>query len=61
CWVLCYISKVFTAGMQSTQRVEGQNTIIKNLVNGSTSLINLARHINKQINCASTYIQYKNW
>ncbi|CAG8856024.1 30465_t:CDS:1, partial [Gigaspora margarita] len=32
-WALCYVSKVFTAGMQSTQRVEGQNAIIKNSVN----------------------------
>ncbi|KAF0553537.1 protein far1-related sequence 11-like [Gigaspora margarita] len=30
-WAICYIFKVFNAGMQSTQRVEGQNAIIKNL------------------------------
>ncbi|KAF0468347.1 protein far1-related sequence 5-like [Gigaspora margarita] len=35
-WAFCYISRVFTAGMQSTQRVEGQNAIIKSSVNGST-------------------------
>ncbi|CAG8833697.1 10036_t:CDS:2, partial [Gigaspora margarita] len=32
-WALCYTSKIFTAGMQSTQRVESQNSIIKNSVN----------------------------
>ncbi|CAG8693801.1 14858_t:CDS:2 [Gigaspora rosea] len=60
-WALCYTSKVFTAGMQSTQRVEGQNAIIKNSVNGNTSLINLSKHIDEQIGRASTFIQYKNW
>ncbi|CAG8827339.1 25880_t:CDS:1, partial [Dentiscutata erythropus] len=49
-WAYCYVSKYFTAGMQSTQRVEGQNAIIKNSVNSSTSLINLAKHIDEQIN-----------
>ncbi|KAF0559386.1 protein far1-related sequence 11-like isoform x3 [Gigaspora margarita] len=29
-WAYCYVSKYFTARMQSTQRVEGQNAIIKN-------------------------------
>ncbi|CAG8758602.1 44533_t:CDS:2 [Gigaspora margarita] len=47
--------------MQSTQRVEGQNAIIKSSVNGGTSLINLVKHIDEQINRASTLIQYKNW
>ncbi|CAG8625751.1 24141_t:CDS:2, partial [Gigaspora rosea] len=59
-WAYCYVSKYFTAGMQSTQRAEGQNAIIKNSVNSSTSLINLVKHIDEQINRASTHIQYKN-
>ncbi|CAG8798580.1 20611_t:CDS:2, partial [Dentiscutata erythropus] len=42
------INRVFTAKMQSTQCVEGQNAIIKNSVNGNTSLINLAKHIDEQ-------------
>ncbi|CAG8830254.1 3404_t:CDS:1, partial [Gigaspora rosea] len=50
----------FTAGMQSTQRVEGQNAIIKILINSGTPLINLEKHINKQINRVSTLVQYKN-
>ncbi|CAG8812404.1 3476_t:CDS:2, partial [Gigaspora margarita] len=37
------------------------NVLPNNSVNGSTSLINLARHIDEQINRASTYVQYKNW
>ncbi|RIB17725.1 hypothetical protein C2G38_2312652, partial [Gigaspora rosea] len=47
--------------MQSTQRVEGQNGIIKHLVNSNTSLINLVKHIDEQIDRASTFVQYKNW
>ncbi|CAG8776179.1 16239_t:CDS:1, partial [Gigaspora rosea] len=60
-WALCYISRVFTTRMQSTQRIEGQNAIIKSSVNSNTSLINLAKHIDEQISCASTFIQYKHW
>ncbi|CAG8727386.1 3615_t:CDS:2, partial [Gigaspora rosea] len=41
--------------------LEGQNAIIKNSVNSSTSLINLEKHINEQINRASTLVQYKSW
>ncbi|CAG8442453.1 9107_t:CDS:2 [Gigaspora rosea] len=54
-------SRILTAEMQSTQRVEGQNSIIKSSVNSSTSLINLAKHIDEQIDRASTLIQYRNW
>ncbi|CAG8675885.1 19562_t:CDS:2, partial [Gigaspora margarita] len=54
-WALCHTSKIFTAGMQSIQRVEGQNAIIKNSVNSSTTLINLVKYINKQIGRASTF------
>ncbi|CAG8706177.1 17294_t:CDS:2, partial [Gigaspora rosea] len=60
-WALCHTSKIFTAGMQSTQRVEDQNGIIKNSVNSSTTLINLVKYINKQIDRASTFVKYKNW
>ncbi|CAG8791143.1 25378_t:CDS:1, partial [Gigaspora margarita] len=59
-WAICYTSKVFNARMQFIQRVKDQNTIIKNSVNSSTSLINLVKSIDEQIDQASTYIQYKN-
>ncbi|CAG8816256.1 37639_t:CDS:2, partial [Gigaspora margarita] len=59
-WAICYTSKVFNAKMQFIQRVKDQNAIIKNSVNSSTSLINLVKSIDKQIDRASTYIQYKN-
>ncbi|KAF0502488.1 protein far1-related sequence 5-like [Gigaspora margarita] len=44
--------------MQLTQRVEGQNAIIKNLVSGGTFLITLVKHIDEQINRVSTFIQF---
>ncbi|CAG8836371.1 35391_t:CDS:2, partial [Gigaspora margarita] len=49
CWAICYTSKVFNAKIQSTQRVEDQNTIVKNLVNSSAFLINLVKSIDEQI------------
>ncbi|CAG8824480.1 21634_t:CDS:2, partial [Gigaspora margarita] len=52
---------VFTTRIQVTQYVEGQNAIIKSLMNGNILLINLTKHINEQISRASTFIQYKHW
>ena len=40
-WVLCFTHRAFNAGIQSTQRVESYNGIIKNHVNGTTSLMEL--------------------
>ncbi|RIA97513.1 hypothetical protein C1645_813915 [Glomus cerebriforme] len=41
-WARCYIATVFVAGVQSTQCVEGYNSVIKRVVNGSTTLCQLA-------------------
>src|SRR6266498_2125140 len=46
-WVLCFTHRAFNAGVQSTQRVESYNSIIKNNVNGSTSLLELERTIER--------------
>ncbi|CAG8845657.1 24603_t:CDS:2, partial [Gigaspora margarita] len=40
---------------------ERQNGIIKNSVNSSTTLINLVKYIDEQIDRASTFVKYKNW
>ncbi|CAG8753024.1 2622_t:CDS:1, partial [Funneliformis mosseae] len=37
-WVLCFTHRVFNARIQSTQRVESYNNIIKNNVNESSSI-----------------------
>ncbi|CAG8461572.1 9411_t:CDS:2, partial [Ambispora gerdemannii] len=47
--------------MQSTQRVEGQNAIIKNTVNSHTSILELAKKLDDQFKNTSTLIQYRNW
>ena len=40
-WALCFTHRTFNAGIQSTQRIESYNDIIKNNVNGSSSLLEL--------------------
>jgi len=60
-WAFSYISRIFTGGIQSTQRVEGQNAIIKSAINSHTSLLDLFKKIEIQLNRVSTTIQYKNW
>ncbi|CAG8480971.1 12316_t:CDS:2 [Gigaspora rosea] len=48
-------------GMHSTQRVEGQNGIIKSMVNSYTSVLELFKKLDEQFHRASTIIQYRNW
>ncbi|CAG8721215.1 20086_t:CDS:2 [Gigaspora rosea] len=51
-WALCYTSCVFTAGMQTMQRVEGQNAIIKSTVNSHTSVLELFKKLDEQFSHA---------
>jgi hypothetical protein len=44
-WALCHTSRSFNAGIQSTQRVEGYNSLIKRSVKSSTTLFELDTHI----------------
>ncbi|RGB31235.1 hypothetical protein C1646_764287 [Rhizophagus diaphanus] len=37
-WAQCYTATIFVAGVQSTQRIEGYNSVIKRVVNGNTTL-----------------------
>ncbi|CAG8831573.1 8927_t:CDS:2, partial [Gigaspora margarita] len=60
-WALSYISRIFTEGIQSTQRVEGQNAIIKSAINSHTSILDVFKKIEVQFNRVSITIQYKNW
>ena len=59
-WALAYISYIFTGRIQTTQRVEGQNAIIKSAINSHTSILDLFQKIELQFNHVSTTIQYKN-
>ena len=56
-WVLCFTHRAFNAGIQSTQRVESYNGIIKNNVNGSSSLMELERTIERLLEKESKYMK----
>lgn len=57
-WVLCFTHRAFNAGAQSTQRVKCYNGIIKNNVNGSSSLLELERTIERLLAKESHFIRY---
>lgn len=44
-WALCHTSRSFNAGTQSTQRVEGYNSLIKRSIKSSSTLFELDMHI----------------
>ena len=48
-WAIPWIHKLFTTGIQSTQRIESINKHIHDKVNRSTSLCNLLLSINNHI------------
>ncbi|CAB4492900.1 unnamed protein product [Rhizophagus irregularis] len=56
-WALCFTHRAFNAGVQSTQHVELYNGIIKNNVNGSSSLMELERTIERLLIKESRYAQ----
>ncbi|CAB4425493.1 unnamed protein product [Rhizophagus irregularis] len=56
-WALCFTHRAFNAGVQSTQCVESYNGIIKNNVNGSSSLMELERTIERLLIKESQYAQ----
>lgn len=62
-WAWPWVGSKFTAGMQSTQRVEKAHAIIKNLVSGqSTKLSDLFSAIEKKISdekSAASFLNYK--
>ncbi|CAG8584661.1 6862_t:CDS:2, partial [Racocetra fulgida] len=56
-WALCFTHCAFNADVQSTQRVESYNAIIKNKVNGSSSLTELEHTIEKLLIKESCFIK----
>ncbi|CAG8696829.1 4267_t:CDS:10, partial [Funneliformis caledonium] len=56
-WVLCFTHRAFNAGIQSTQRIESYNSIIKNNVNGSSSLTELEHTIERLLAKESKFIK----
>ena len=53
-----YILCVFTTEAQTTQRVKGQNAIIKSTINSHTSTLELVKKLDIQFNHVFTTIQY---
>ena len=56
-WVLCFMHRGFNAGIQSTQRVESYNGIIKNHINGTSSLMELESVIERLLMKESRFIK----
>jgi hypothetical protein len=57
-WARCYTATTFVAGVQLTQRVEGYNSVIKRVVNGNTTLWQLAQYLNERISIEMQKIEY---
>ncbi|CAG8746081.1 14334_t:CDS:2, partial [Funneliformis caledonium] len=56
-YVLCFTHRAFNAGIQSIQRIELYNSIIKNNVNGSSSLTELEHIIERLLAKKSKFIK----
>ncbi|CAG8676923.1 7231_t:CDS:2, partial [Cetraspora pellucida] len=54
-WAICYTQTRFTAGIQSTQRVEGMNAIIKKEVSHSSTLLHLIDAIQNRLDEEARY------
>ncbi|GES93824.1 protein FAR1-related sequence 5-like [Rhizophagus clarus] len=48
-WVRAFTSRVFTAGMQSTQRIESINSIIHKVVSSSSTMANVAEALDSRM------------
>jgi hypothetical protein len=57
-WALCFTHRSFNAGIQSTQRVESYNALIKQSVKSSTTLFELDTQIQLQLNKEE---QFERW
>ena len=57
-WVKCFTSRHFTAGTQSTQRVESENALIKKAVQSSFSLLQVQESLENQLEFESINNRY---
>jgi hypothetical protein len=60
-WAKCYINHVFNAGIQTTQRVEGTNAVIKRVMDNHNTLCGLFHDIEKRIKMETFKDDYSNW
>lgn len=60
-WVKCFTSRQFTAGTQSTQRVESENALIQKAIQSSFSLFEVQEVIEKRLEFESINSMYSIW
>ncbi|CAG8435362.1 8848_t:CDS:2 [Scutellospora calospora] len=60
-WACAYTFKIFTSGMQSTQRVEGLNNHIKTAINSSSTLFQVMEAIYQRIERESLSQRFNSW
>ena len=60
-WVKCFTSRHFTAGTQSTQRVESENALIKKAVQSSFSLLQVQESLENRLEFESINNRYSIW
>ncbi|CAB4475582.1 unnamed protein product [Rhizophagus irregularis] len=60
-WAKAFICMSFTAGMMSTQRVEGINAIIKKYINSQSSLVDFFQGIQSFLHNQATKAEYRDW
>ncbi|RHZ49723.1 hypothetical protein Glove_515g1 [Diversispora epigaea] len=60
-WAKAYITKFFTAGISSTSRVESENAVIKNILQGRPSLCGLATILDLRLRDEAQYVNYNEW
>ena len=60
-WVKCFTSRHFTAGTQSTQRVESENALIKKSIQSSFSLLQVQDAIENRLEFESINNRYSIW
>ena len=60
-WVKCFTSRHFTAGTQSTQRVESENALVQKAVQSSFSLLQVQESLKNRLEFESINNRYSIW
>ncbi|RHZ86809.1 hypothetical protein Glove_44g37 [Diversispora epigaea] len=60
-WAKTYITKFFTASISLTSRVESENSVIKNVLQGRPSLCELATILDPRLKDEAQYINHNKW
>ncbi|CAG8791572.1 10376_t:CDS:1, partial [Acaulospora morrowiae] len=60
-WAKAYTTKFFTAGISLTSRVESENSIIKNVLQGRPGLCELTTILDLRLYDEARYVNYNEW